>query len=117
MKMQHWKSKKPVIQIKQALEESTAQKNLSNRDNRICYVDGEGRGHKLLFAMKTSLCSSPCTNFIPMVTINHIIYLNWKPMPSFMQSCHGLLLPCQQRFVLAFLESGILEQIIQFIYS
>ena len=55
-----------------------------------------------LFPMKTSLCSSPCTNFIAMVTINHIIYLKWKPMPSFMQSFHGLLLPCQQCFVLAF---------------
>lgn len=24
---------------------------------------------------------------------NHIIYLNWKSIPSFMQSCHGCLLP------------------------
>lgn len=81
--------------MKQAHWESATQKDLSNRDNSGCYLYGEGRGHKpsfvcFLFPMKTSLCSSLCTSFIPMVTISHIIYLNWKPMPSFMQSYHDV---------------------------
>lgn len=68
-----------MIQRGQAHWESATPKYLIDRDNSGCCPDDKGRGHKLssmwvLFPVRTSLCSSPCTCCILVVPVTSSVW-------------------------------------------